>query len=124
MLRSRRASLVSRHTSRTATRYSHQKPSPPRWMSGRRSSLDHAIEHASSTTAALATTWRATVRSRAVALAAKKAAMSSCRLGMTTVPALGEVVADTDDGGRLVALAALIDVVGDPPVELAPAGHA
>src|SRR3954454_9324051 len=59
-----------------------------------------------------------------MALAAKKAAMSSCRLGMTTAPALGEVVADAHDGGRLVALDALPDVVGDERVQLALAGHA
>src|SRR4051812_38755765 len=93
-------------------------------MSGRRSSLDHALEHASSITAAPATTWRATARSSAMALAAKNAAMSSCRLGMATAPALGEVVADAHDRGGLVAFDALVDVVGDQRVELALAGHA
>src|SRR4051794_28936035 len=123
-LRSRRASVVRRQTSRRATRYSHQKPSLPRRMSGRRSSLVHAMEHASSITAAPATTWRATVRSSAMALAAKKAAMSSCRLGMATAPALGEVVADAHDRGGLVAQDALIDIVGDQRVQLALARHA
>src|SRR2546430_686829 len=93
-------------------------------MSGRRSSLDQAIEQASSTTALLATTWRATVRSSAMAFAAKNAAMSSWRLAMTTAPALRQVVADAHDRGRLVALDALVDVVGDQRVELALAGHA
>src|SRR5205823_1563987 len=93
-------------------------------MSGRRSSLDHAIEHASSMTAVLATTWRATVRSSAVAFAAKYAAMSSWRLRMTTAPALRQVVADAHDRGGLVAFDALIDVVGDQRVQLALAGHA
>src|SRR3954452_21689958 len=93
-------------------------------MSGRRRSLDQAIEHASSTTASLATTWRATVRSSAVAFAAKYAAISSLRLETATAPALREVVADADDRGGLVARDALIDVVGDQRVELALAAHA
>src|SRR3954470_5821068 len=50
--------------------------------------------------------------------------MSSWRLHMTTAPALGEVVADAHDRGGLVALDALIDVVGDQRVQLALAGHA
>src|SRR4051794_33586401 len=122
-LRSRRASVVRRQTSRTATRYSHQKPSLPRRMSGRRSSLDHAIEQASSTAAVLATTWRATVRCSAVALAAKNAAMSSWRLDTATAPATDEVIADTHDGGRLVALDGLVDVVVDQCIQLALAAH-
>jgi hypothetical protein len=82
-------------------------------MSGRRSSLAQAIEHASSITTAPATTWWETVRSSAAALAAKYAAISSWRLHMTTAPALRQVVADAHDRGGLVALDALVDVIGD-----------
>src|SRR3954451_12735760 len=50
--------------------------------------------------------------------------MSSWRLAMTSAPALREVVADAHDRGGLVALDALVDVVGDQRVELALAGCA
>src|SRR3954454_8871544 len=43
---------------------------------------------------------------------------------MTPAPALGEVVADADDRGGLVALDALIDIVSDQRVQLALAAHA
>src|SRR4051794_41915803 len=92
-------------------------------MSGRRSSLDHAMEQASSMTAWPATTRRATVRSRAVALAAKYAAMSSWRLGTTTVPALREAVADAHDRGGVAARHALGGTWGHPPGQPPAAEH-
>src|SRR3954452_17467486 len=50
--------------------------------------------------------------------------MSSWRLDTATAPTLCEGVADAHDRGGLVALDALIDVVGDQRVQLALAGHA
>src|SRR3954469_23554806 len=50
--------------------------------------------------------------------------MLSWRLDTATAPALCEVVADAHDGGGLVALDALVDVVGDQRVQLALAAHA
>src|SRR4051812_39747462 len=126
-LGSRRSSRIRRNASWTATRYSHQKPSTPRRMSARRTRWHHAIEHASSMTARRAVTWRATVRSSRAALSAKNTASCSSRLRIAPAPAraaLGEVVAQAHDRRGLVALDALIDVVGDQRVQLARAAHA